>query len=277
MTAWRWSATGSVTAPVGPESEVVLINVRHLWLIWLPLVVALSVSANSPIEEELVVYDESRNRHIPILVNAPQTTSCAHTSPCPVALLSAGYGVSHTRYRFITNTLNQLGYLVVSIGHELKGDPPLGKGANLFHARSPNWQRGAATLDFLQRTLLPRYPSYDFQRILLVGHSNGGDISTWLTNEDKAYIAGLITLDHRRVPLPRQTGVAILSLRASDFPADPGVLPSTGEHEPNICVLKIPQSRHNDMSDYGPDWLKQRISLQIDHFIRQRKCVLVEK
>lgn len=60
--------------------------------------------------------------------------------------------------------------------------------------------RGAATLDFLQQALHARFERFD--HLLLVGHSNGGDISAWLGNESKTYILGIITLDHRCVPLP---------------------------------------------------------------------------
>ena len=101
---------------------------------------------------------------------------------------------------FLTKVLNELGYLVVAVGHELPGDPPLSVTGNLFETRSENWTRGAATLNFLQHQLASRYPSYDFEALLLVGHSNGGDISAWLANQTQPYVNTLITLDHRRVP-----------------------------------------------------------------------------
>ena len=81
-----------------------------------------------------------------------------------------------------------------------------------------------------------------------MGHTNGGDISLWLGNEGKAYISGIITLDHRRVPLPRDSALKVLSIRASDFPADKGVLPTAPEQsEHGSCVVKVDGSRGDDI------------------------------
>ena len=224
-----------------------------------------------------IIYDESRDRNIPIEITLPQTTKiCKKESKCPVALLSSGYGVSHLKYTFLANQLNDLGYLVVAIGHELPNDPPLSKSGDLFETRSENWRRGAQTLDFIKSVLSKRLAYYDFDNLLLVGHSNGGDISSWLSNENKPYIKSLITLDHRRVPLPMGTGMKVLSIRASDFPADKGVLPFELE-QINTCVVEIPDSRHNDLSDYGPEWLKDKITLLIRNYLLEISCSVLKK
>ncbi|MCW8090492.1 alpha/beta hydrolase [Alteromonas sp. ASW11-130] len=223
------------------------------------------------------IYDESRDRNIPIEITYPQENEgCRKKSKCPVALLSAGYGVSHLKYTFLANQLNNLGYLVIAIGHELPNDPPLSTIGNLFETRSENWRRGAKTLHFVKSNLSERLENYDFDNLLLVGHSNGGDISSWLGNESKPYVKSLITLDHRRVPLPRDTNIKALSIRASDFPADKGVLPSASEQN-NSCVVKIPESRHNDMSDFGPKWLKDKINLLVRDYLQGRSCSAIKK
>lgn len=220
------------------------------------------------------IYDESRDRHIPIEVSHPiEKEHCNEIQKCPVALLSAGYGVSHTKYTFLSEQLNQLGYMVVAIGHELENDPPLSVSGNLYETRSENWKRGAETLNFIKRRLASNNPNYNFNDLLLIGHSNGGDISSWLANEGKDYIDTLITLDHRRVPLPRRKDVNVLSIRGSDYPADDGVLPSKKEaKEYSMCVTEIPKSRHNDMTDYGPKWLKDEITNVIDNFLNGTGC-----
>ncbi|EKE86994.1 alpha/beta hydrolase [Idiomarina xiamenensis] len=220
------------------------------------------------------LYDESRDRHIPIEVSYPnQNEHCNQAQKCSVALLSAGYGVSHTKYTFLSDHLNQLGYMVVAIGHELENDPPLSVSGNLYEARSENWMRGSETLEFIKYRLAPTYQHYNFNDLLLIGHSNGGDISSWLANADKDYIVTLITLDHRRVPLPRRKGINVLSIRGSDYPADEGVLPSKKEAKKySMCVKEIPESRHNDMTDYGPKWLKDEITNVIDNFLNGTGC-----
>ena len=222
-----------------------------------------------------VIYDQSRDRQIPVEINYPVIQAdCTPATRCPVAFLSAGYGVPHTAYPFLVKQLNELGYLVVAVGHELPGDPPLSVQGDLYQTRSENWRRGANTLAFLQKTLQSRYPSYDFNALLLVGHSNGGDISAWLANENKAYVKTIITLDHRRVPLPRNKDIGVLSIRASDFPADKGVLPSEQEQQHyGSCVVRIPQAKHNDMSDYGPPWLKERILSLVINYLAGKPCI----
>lgn len=217
------------------------------------------------------VYDESRDRHIPIEISHPTSKKqCSEAQKCPVALLSAGYGVSHTKYTFLSKQLNQLGYMVVAIGHELVSDPPLSVSGDLYETRSDNWSRGAKTLDFIKHNLEPAYPNYNFNNLLLIGHSNGGDISSWLVNEGKRYIETIITLDHRRVPLPRDKNINVLSIRGSDYPADKGVLPSQREIEQyGICVNKIPESQHNDMTDYGPAWLKTEINNIVANYLKK--------
>lgn len=224
-----------------------------------------------------VIYDEQRERQIPIAISQPKNTQlCSAQLKCPVAFVSAGYGVAHTKYSFVSKMLVERGYLVVAIRHELPSDPPLSVTGDLYQTRSENWQRGSNTLRFLQKKLAQQYPHYDFDQLLLVGHSNGGDISAWLTNEGAPFVSHLITYDHRRVPLPRTSQVKVLSIRASDFPADKGVLPRRNEiGAENICVHKVEQAKHNDMSDYGPDWLKNKMVKVTQQFLQGATCEVI--
>jgi hypothetical protein len=53
---------------------------------------------------------------IPVDIHAPaHLRDCAHSKPCPVAILSPGYGLSGSDYSFVTDRLNAMGYLVVSL------------------------------------------------------------------------------------------------------------------------------------------------------------------
>ena len=225
------------------------------------------------------IHDEARSRTIPIEITFPDNFElCSTKLKCPVAFLSAGYGVSHTKYTFLSKQFNQLGYLVIAIGHELPSDPALSISGNLYETRSENWSRGAKTLDFLKGSLSQRFNQYDFERLVLIGHSNGGDISAWLGNEDKSYIHKIITLDHRRVPLPRNSDFQILSIRASDFPADKGVLPTETEQEKyRSCVVNISKAKHNNITDLGPLWLKEKISILINSYLNGLSCSELRK
>ncbi|MBD1581997.1 alpha/beta hydrolase [Pseudoalteromonas sp. S16_S37] len=225
------------------------------------------------------IHDIERERHILIEINAPKNAqSCTQTQPCKVAFIGAGYQVEHTKYQFISSQLNQLGYLTVAIGHELPSDPPLSVEGNLYETRMENWQRGAKTLSVVRDYLASKYVNYDFDNLTLVGHSNGGDISALLGNSDTLYVNTIITLDHRRVPLPRTDKINLLSIRASDFPADSGVLPTKAEQQKyGSCIVKIAKSKHNDMSDYGPSWLKEHISKIIDGYVKNKRCENLQK
>ncbi|WP_252006799.1 alpha/beta hydrolase [Ferrimonas sp. SCSIO 43195] len=217
------------------------------------------------------VIDSRRDRAIPIEVHQPVAPQqCRQSALCPVALISAGYGVSHRDYQFMVQPLINMNYLVITVGHELASDPPLAVSGNLYLQRQENWIRGAATLEFLRRSMQPDYSSFDFDHLLLIGHSNGGDLSSWLATHQGGYVKQLVTLDHRRVPLPRDPNIAVLSIRASDFAADDGVLPTTNELPSGhaIEVTTIAHARHNDMTDHGPLWLKQAITTRLERFLQ---------
>lgn len=207
------------------------------------------------------VFDQARDRKIPVEIYEPEyQRDCGAQSKCPVAILSAGYGVSHKKYEFIASVYARQGYLVLAVRHELPGDPPLSTYGDLYKTRIENWQRGAETLRVVVSSMEQRYQGYNFKRLTLIGHSNGGDISAWLATQDSSMVDTLITLDHRRVPIPKAKGLRVLSLRAGDLPADEGVIPTPDEQTSlGICIVKFPKALHNNMTDYGPEWLKSHI------------------
>lgn len=236
------------------------------------LIAGLLMSTSVVATENIV--DSARNRTIPIQTSFPvEGYRCSAESKCSVVFLSAGYGISHTRYHFLAEAFTELGYLVVAIGHELPGDPPLAVSGNLFETRAENWRRGAKTLEVVRNTLRQQHPEFDFDNLVLAGHSNGGDISAWFANDSPTSVSKLITLDHRRVPVPRSAFLPVLSIRASDFEADPGVLPTKAEQaQLGSCILEIPNSRHNDMSDTGPEWLKTNIQDIVHDWLTDASC-----
>lgn len=230
-------------------------------------------SVHQPSLSSLTLFDKSRLREVPIELHFPEKlTECSPAKPCPVAIMSAGYQVKHSAYSFAASTLNDLGYLVVTVQHELPSDPPLATSGDLFTNRSPNWQRGAENLRFVRNSLRDSQAHFDWNHPLLIGHSNGGDISAWILRESPDFADTLITLDNRRVPLPRNK-TRVLSIRASDFPADTGVLPSIEEQlASDSCVLKIDNARHNDMQDNGPADLKKKMAQLIRRFLQEKNC-----
>lgn len=173
----------------------------------------------------------------------------------------------------MATALTQLGYFVVAIQHQLPTDPPIPKGADLFTLRSPSWQQGAENLRFVHEKLCASYPRFDWQHVTLLGHSNGGDISAWLLRQPTPWVSDLVTLDNRRVPLPRDSSIQVLSIRGSDYPADPGVLPPRDDRRGSgTCVVQLEDARHNDMHDGGPVELKRKIARLIENFLQSGSC-----
>jgi pimeloyl-ACP methyl ester carboxylesterase len=238
------------------------------------LPMAVVALAAQPPATALVLKDAARDREVPVHVHLPADgNACVAKSACPVVFVSPGYGIAPTDYSFIATALARQGHLVVAIQHDLPSDPPLlGKG-DLVTVRTPAWQRGAANLRFVQSELSRTLPGYDWSNLTLVGHSNGGDISSLLLRETPGFATRLITLDHRRVPLPLDPSLPVLSIRASDFEADPGVLPSPDQKEAaSVCVVEIAGARHNDMFDGGPPALKAEINALIRVFVTAGQC-----
>ncbi len=218
----------------------------------------------------MTMVDESRQRDIPVTLYVPQgEKACEPGCACPVALISSGYGVPHTEYSFIAHALAKKGYMVVAIQHELPNDPPLATHGEPIITRMPNWSRGVANLQFVLEYLGTRYPQFDWNNLVLIGHSNGGDISALFAGQSPSLVSSLVTIDNRRMPLPRNHAVRVLSIRGSDFEADAGVLPTASEQRQfGIVVVKLEAARHNDMYDAGSETLKADIVQHIVSFLR---------
>jgi hypothetical protein len=219
-----------------------------------------------------VITDESRNRDIPINITLPANNAkCTAQAKCPVAFINAGYGISHNEYTFVSNAFNQRGYLTVAVAHELKSDPYLNREQPYLTTRMENWHRGVVTLKFLVNELSSKYPAYDFTKLALFGHSNGGDISALYGSIYPNEVSQIITLDHRRMLIPRNKNIRVLTLRGSDYPADANVLLNDSELDKfPVTQIMIEKSRHNDMYDGGPIWLVDRMSKEVEGFLASK-------
>lgn len=236
------------------------------------LISILSISVNA---EDMTIWDSVRKRPIPIEINFPiKADNCTSQKRCQVVFISAGYRVPFKKYKFITNSLNEVGYMTVAIDHELPNDPPLSRTGDLYQTRIENWKRGANTIKYLKGKLESRFPAYNFNKLTLVGHSNGGDISAWLSNNNTDYIHQLITLDSKRVPLPKNNNIKVLSIRSPEYPTASGVLPTTEEQKLyGSCIVHIPESTHMDFTDFGVDNVQQKTIKAIQGFLKSQNCI----
>jgi hypothetical protein len=185
----------------------------------------------------------------------------------PVALISNGNTVKNTEYSFLANVLATRGYLVASIQQDLPTDPPLVTKVGLpYVGRREVYEKGEANILFVVEKLKELQPNADYDHLTLVGHSNGGDIAMYCAKHHPELVSKVITLDNLRVPFVLDKKLKILSFRSKDpnFITDPGVLPTT--EEAGISIVNT-TAQHTDMSDRGPDRVKENIQATLDHFL----------
>jgi hypothetical protein len=185
----------------------------------------------------------------------------------PVALISNGNTVKNTEYSFLANVLAARGYLVASIQQDLPTDPPLVTKIGLpYVGRGDVYEKGEANILFVITKLRELQPHANYDHLTLVGHSNGGDIAMFCAKRHPELVSKVITLDNLRVPFASDKNIKILSFRSKDpnFKTDPGVLPTDKQN--GIYIVNT-NAQHTDMSDRGPNAVKESIQTTLNHFL----------
>jgi hypothetical protein len=189
----------------------------------------------------------------------------------PIAVISNGNTVKNTEYSFLANVLAARGYLVASIQQDLPSDPPLMTKVGMpYVGRRGVYLRCEANILFVLGELQKRQPNADYDHLTLVGHSNGGDVSMYVANQHPELVSKVITLDNLRVPFVLSERMKILSFRSKDphFKTDPGVLPTPDKAKSNGIDIVNTGALHTDLSDRGPDAVKEKIQATLDQFLR---------
>ncbi|MFN8579542.1 MAG: alpha/beta fold hydrolase [Gemmatimonadaceae bacterium] len=214
--------------------------------------------------ETLDLVDASRKRAVPVALYSPTGL----TQPARLAVLSHGYGAKNTDYSFIARFLATRGYVVASVQHEVPGDEPLPSTGNPFQTRMPSWRRGMQNILFVIDALKTSQPLLDTGRVLLVGHSQGGDTSVLLATEYPSRVDAVISLDNRRMPWPRTAQPRLFSLRSSDQRPDDGVIPSPEEQvRHGMRIVTLPATKHDDMWDGATKSQQDEILGHIERFL----------
>ena len=216
------------------------------------------------------LFDKQRNRIIPVAFYFPKTDQKIENQK--VVVLSHGYSENrlgaNKSYSFLTNNLASKGYFVVSIQHELPTDDLIPKTGIPQIIRRPFWERGTENILFVLNEIKRTKPELDYKHLVLIGHSNGGDISVLFAHKYPDLVNKIISLDNRRMELPRTNQPRIYTLRSSDQPADEGVLPTSEEQKKfGIKIIKLPNTIHNDMNDRGNNRQKKEINNYIMEFL----------
>jgi dienelactone hydrolase len=214
------------------------------------------------VEDSLNLFDEVRNRNIPLQLYFPKM---ANATKLKVIILSHGYNEnqpnSNKGYTALAHFLAEKGYFIASIQHELPTDDLLPKTGIPQEVRRPNWERGVQNILFVINELKRLKTELDNKNITLMGHSNGGDMSMLFGHKYPELVTKIISFDNRRMALPRVNRPKIYSLRSSDQTADAGVLPTEAEQlKWGIKIIKLKNTKHNDMSDNANDAQRQEIN-----------------
>jgi pimeloyl-ACP methyl ester carboxylesterase len=190
----------------------------------------------------------------------------------PVAILNHGNTVKFTEYSFLANVFAARGYMTISIQHDLPTDAPMvTKVGELYVGRQPQYMRGVANIKFAVEEMKKVQPNADYDRLTMVGHSNGGDISMYFAKMYPDHIKKVVTLDNLRVPFTTDGRFQILSFRSKDpqFKPDPGVVPGEEVCEKAGITVINTDFQHNDMRDTGPDRAKSSIQGMLDKFLQE--------
>jgi predicted esterase len=223
--------------------------------------------------DSIKMFDPSRNRIIPVAIYFPKANLGGIKQK--VVIFSHGYGANkggdNLAYSYLNENLASHGYFVASVQHELPTDSLLPTTGIPQIVRRTNWERGVENILFVLNELKRTYPELDYKHIILIGHSNGGDMSMLFGRKYPDLVDKIISLDNRRVALPRTKHPKIYSLRSSDQPADEGVLPTPEEQqEYGTKIIKLNHTMHNDMDNDATDEQRKEINNYILDFLNDR-------
>jgi hypothetical protein len=224
--------------------------------------------------ETLTFYDASRDNR-PVAVDLAirrdkELQANGGLITLPVAILNHGNTVKFTEYSFLANLFAARGFLVVSIQHDLPTDPPMvTKIGEPYVGRLPQIHRGVANIKFAIKEMSKVQPNADYDRVTMVGHSMGGDITMYFAKIYPEHIRRVVTLDNLRVPFMTDGRFKILSFRSKDpqFKTDPGVVPDQEVCEKTGITVVQTGFQHNDMRDTGSEEAKSSIQGMLDKFL----------
>ncbi|WP_439366495.1 alpha/beta fold hydrolase [Bradyrhizobium sp. DASA03005] len=224
--------------------------------------------------ETLALFDASRQRPIAVEIAVRrdhETKANLGLWKLPLAVISNGNTVKATEYSFLANALAARGYLVASIQQDLPSDPPLmTQVGQQYVGRREVYIRAEANILFVLGELKKQQENVEYDHITLVGHSNGGDVSMYVAHQHPELVSKVITLDNLRVPFVVSDHMKILSFRSKDphFVTDPGVLPTPEEAKARGIDIIHTGAQHTEMSDRGPNSVKEKIQETLDRFLR---------
>ena len=246
------------------------IHMKKLTIIFILLLSTFSCFSQT--EFTTCLFDAERSRVIPIAVYQPQKVNSKTT----VIIFSHGYdgnknSKSNQSYSYLTRFLAEKGFYVISVQHELPDDPLLAMEGDFMLTRMPNWERGTDNILFTIREFKKLKPQLNWDDLVLIGHSNGGDMTMLFASKYPQLISKAISMDHRRMIMPRTQNPQLYTLRGCDYDADSGVLPTEQELQQfHIKIIKLDGVTHSNMGENGTEEQHNLINWHVYEFLTKK-------
>src|SRR5438270_3307180 len=140
------------------------------------------------------LFNPGASRRIPLRLYHPGSRRA-------LAVLLPGVGAQPGDYSFLAKYLARRGFAVAEVRLELPGDSPIATGGNIAALRAPELRSGVNTVRYTIGQLdRLRYASAT-RPVVLVGHSNGGDVAMLFGSEYPAEVGVIFSLDNLRVAI----------------------------------------------------------------------------
>jgi len=229
--------------------------------------------------KELIFTDQTRSRDVPVCIYGCENS----IDNMPVIIFSPGYqdqeelSASSTElfyksYTYLAEYFTQKGYAFITIQHDMLGDndglETLDPKAMQSEERKHLWQRGQDNILFVIGQLKADFPNYDFDKFIISGHSNGGDIAKFFADNYPEKVSHIIAMDARRCPV--RSG-KLLMFEADDTTTDIGVIPDEGKRD-NLewAIIKPKGVKHlSYMDEYTDNDIREHILRSIDWFLEK--------
>lgn len=234
---------------------------------------------------DLDLFDSSRNRQVPVLVYMPEIIK----ESLPVVIFNPGYQdqkdlikpgniLAYRKWKYLAEYFIGKGYAFIAIQHDLTGDTD---GLETIDPKLPSvegrkhlWLRGQQSILFVIDELRIKYSNFNFDNFIISGHSNGGDMAKFFSNNFEDRISCLIVFDGRRCPIKPGGKQRLLMFEANDTSTEIGVMPDEGTQDNpkrvglEWVVIKPAEAFHTSYrDDLISETLKKKVLKALDFFL----------
>jgi len=229
---------------------------------------------------DFIFFDTLRGRDIPVCVYLPLEKN----NDRQVVVFSHGYQEQHIlchkgnipgykKYEYLAEFFTDRNYVFISIQHDLIGDDDgletIDQSLVQHYAREHLYKRGVENILFVLQEMQNEIPELDYEKFIICGHSNGGDISKYFANIYPEMVSDVIVLDGRRCRI--EGPMRVLMFEANDTVTDQNVVPQDQVLRSQIELISVKPKdalHQSYCDDEITNSVKKSIFNAIDFFIQ---------